>query len=122
LVKALKICRADEQSNKQLKAMNGENEVHTIKKQTAWKAGKDQYTRQTASVRISRSVTTSNKNLNAKIVGSLMHRSSAQRTGKHVSTVERIIIFLKSVERRGKYVSLNKIKVKKIWSLCSSER
>jgi hypothetical protein len=43
LVKALKICRADEQSNKQLKAMNGENEVHTIKKQTAWKAGKDQY-------------------------------------------------------------------------------
>ena len=43
LVKALKICRADEQSNKQLKAMNGENEVHTIKKQTAWKAGRDQY-------------------------------------------------------------------------------
>jgi hypothetical protein len=42
LVKALKICREDEQSNKQLKAMNGENEVHTIKKQTAWKAGKDQ--------------------------------------------------------------------------------
>ena len=42
LVKTLKICRADEQSNEQLNAMNGENEVHTIKKQTAWKAGKDQ--------------------------------------------------------------------------------
>ncbi|CAB4044721.1 Transposon Ty3-G Gag-Pol poly, partial [Paramuricea clavata] len=42
LVKALKICRADEQSNKQLKAMNGENETDSKSKNFAKRDDKQQ--------------------------------------------------------------------------------
>ena len=109
LVKALRICRADEQSNKQLKAMNT-GDVHAIRKSKEPKGEKDHFKRN-ASARILRNVTINNRTIHsiASIVENHMHRSSAQHSERNVITVERTIIALKSVERR-KYLVLNRTK------------
>ena len=110
LLKALKICRADEQSNKQLKAMKTEEDVHAICKPKESKVNKNQF-KLNAKRKNLRSVTINNTKIysNASIVANQMHRSNVQHLGRNVITVERIIISLKSVKRR-KYLVLKKIK------------
>ena len=110
LLKALKICRADEQSNKQLKAMKTEEDVHAICKPKESKVNKDQF-KLNAKRKNLRSVTINNMKIysNASTVANPMHRSNVQHLGRTVITVERIIISLKSVKRR-KYLALKKTK------------